>query len=127
MPAEDEAIIFIEDVEEVMMLIISKARRSHQHHHHHPSLHLLLLHYRLTVSDLAEAAARDVGLVLEEVELGISNLLCPDVEWMQWEYKMKNGYSQKRERTAITIEIAMCNEDMVEAGCKNDTEIEQLL
>lgn len=62
-----------------------------------------------------------------EVELGISNLLCPDVEWMQWEYKMKNGYSQKRERTAITIEIAMCNQDMVEAGCKNDTEIEQLL
>ena len=25
------------------------------------------------------------------------------------------------------IEIAMCNQDMVEAGCKNDTEIEQLL
>ena len=61
-----------------------------------------------------------------KVELGLEKLLCPDTESLGNSYKLKNLYSHKIERTAISYEIITCNDKFTE-GCKRPSEIRKLL
>ena len=45
-----------------------------------------------------------------EIPIGIEKLLCPDVEHLKDDYKLRNGYDQRNDRTAISLEIISCND-----------------
>ena len=53
-------------------------------------------------------------------------MLCPDVESLVDKYKLRNGYDQINDRTAISLEIISCN-DQFTKGCKDRAEIKKLL
>ena len=61
-----------------------------------------------------------------DMAIGASNLLCPDVGGLADKYKLRNGYDQRNDRTAISLEIISCN-DQFTKGCKKPSEIRKLL
>ena len=61
-----------------------------------------------------------------DIAIGASKLLCPDVENLKDEYKLRNGFDQRNDRTAISLEIISCNDKFTE-GCKKPSEISKLL
>lgn len=60
------------------------------------------------------------------ISVGLHKLLCPDVEHLKDKYKLRNGYDERDDRTAISLEIIGCNHKFTE-GCKEPEEIQRLL
>ena len=63
---------------------------------------------------------------VNEIEIGIDKLLCPDAEHLKEQYKLRNGYESRKDRTAISFQIIACNSEMTEA-CKKDEDIKEFL
>ena len=61
-----------------------------------------------------------------KVELGLEKLLCPNTESLGNSYKLKNLYSQKIERTAVSFEIITCNKEFTD-DCASEEDIASLL
>lgn len=80
------------------------------------------------ISEFKNCAKEDFEIngYTSEIAIGVDKLLCPDVEGLKDKYKLRNGYDQRNDRTAISLEIISCNSKFTE-GCKKSTEIKKLL
>lgn len=58
--------------------------------------------------------------------MGLEKLICPDTESLGNQYRLKNLYAHKIERSAVSYEIIACNEAFTK-DCAPKEKIESLL
>ena len=59
-----------------------------------------------------------------ELPLELEKILCPDIDKLTDEYRLKNGYSNVIERSSFSLEIITCNKAIHEDCAEEDDIIE---